>query len=87
MAKEKLVIVGEYNEYGYTVMSTAGVVFYEAGNHLYDSAPSQSVPLGSCRAASLRQIRSWCIKMSMEIAEEEKAIYGGVERKDASAVS
>ena len=87
MVKEKLVIVGEYNEYGYTVSSTEGDVFHEAGNHRLDSGPNQSVQPDSRWAVPLRTLRSWCIRDARETVKLHKAIYGGVERKDVSAVS
>ena len=76
----KQVIYGEYDRYGFSVLSTDGSCLLWEGNHALDSG--QSVPPGSINSVGLRTLRSWCIENTRELAKEHKAIYGGIERRE-----
>jgi hypothetical protein len=74
--KKKRIVSGEYNQYGYTVWLNNEII-YASGNHTQDSQQSAT---NEQDCLTLRQVRSLCIKTVKDIARENKAVYGGVER-------
>ena len=76
------VVIGEYSEEGYEVQVVSGariVHSYAAGNHRQDSA--QSATPGTPEGLCLHEIRKLCVRTAREIAQEQRARYGGVERQ------
>lgn len=77
----KKIIVGEYDRYGYRIWdANSGREYYRAGNHKQDSY--QTATIGWPEVLSLRAIRGECIRVTREIVEEFRAVYGGVERAE-----
>jgi len=70
-------IIGEYNENGYQILYQNGNVLYSAGNN-----PKDSCLYSPMSRLTLSKIRSFCISTAKEIAKENNARYGGVERHD-----
>ncbi len=74
--------IGYYNRHGYRIENLAGTEQHGFGNmKLWDS--QQQVSPGSPDAASLRQIRSWCIRTGREIAKERHGKWLGAEREES----
>ena len=74
-------IVGEYNHYGYRIISADGEQeFYRAGNAVADS--TSILPLTARHVVPLRKLRAWCIRETREEAAKQEATYGGVSRVD-----
>lgn len=76
------VVIGEYSEEGYEVQVVSGtriVHSYAAGNHRQDS--TQSATPGTLEALRLHEIRKLCVRTARDIAQEQLARYGGVERQ------
>jgi hypothetical protein len=66
-------VVGTYGRDGYEIATARGAVLYSAGaNELDSQAPG---------TASLRKVRSWCIRTGREIAAERGAAWCGAERR------
>lgn len=74
-------VIGQYNALGYCVVEIYdngySSTLYHAGNSLLDSC--WYVPVTDRFAASLTKIREMCIESAKEIAEEQGALYCGIE--------
>jgi len=75
MKKHKDVVCGEYSATEYEVLKN-GQPIHSAGNALGDS--TMIVPAE--RGVGLRTMRKFCINTTKQLAKENKAIYGGVDR-------
>ena len=76
------IVAGEYSVHGYAVLLCSGTrvqALYTAGNHPQDS---QAV---ATKGVGLRRIRGFCIRTCREIAEERRALFGGVSRVPENA--
>jgi len=73
-----MTVSGEYNRLGYTLFDGHGCPLYTAGNSQHDSAAF--VAPGTVGSLPLRTIRSYCIRTARTVAEEQGALFAGVER-------
>jgi hypothetical protein len=80
--KNKEIIFGEYNKYGYKLFSSRnGQVeeVYCAGNSPYES--TAIIPCNS-GTLPLKTIRKYCIQTGKEMAKEKGCKWNGLERND-----
>ena len=70
------IVTGCYDGNGYAVFFN-NTQIYSAGNSPYDTYNVIDPPW----ALSIETLRDYCINMTKEIAKEQKAEYGGVEKR------